>query len=296
MQYTTKQLQEKYKSLPEDLKDAIWSTASAEIIQSIGKKYGLNVEQVGKLASETGLVLLGLSHPKDYIKSLSANITIEIDTARKIAEEVNNGIFSKVKEHLKKLHGIDTGIPQPIAPEKKQEFQKPISPSPISPLPPHSPSPLSSSPPKNPLELFQKHELEKQNSPINPVSEIQPKKEVSFFPKQAEPPALILKQTELPAPKSAEPPATTSAPTPASTPPPLQTPKPIEPPAPIIPTPPNNVVKTLEPNPIKQTENPLIFTEKIREEPHRDQSQTIEIKPDALKIYEKGSDPYREPI
>lgn len=106
MEYTQKQLQEKYKSLPEDLKDAIFGVQSAEIIQNISKKHHLQIDQMGELAAETGLVLLGLTKPEDYIKNLSNRLKINIKDARDIALEVNIEIFSKVKESLKKLHGI----------------------------------------------------------------------------------------------------------------------------------------------------------------------------------------------
>lgn len=231
MQYTTKQLQEKYKSLPEDLKDAIWSAESAATIQSIGKKYGLNVEQTGKLASETGLVLLGLTHPKNYIKILSATITVDMDTARKIAEEVNNGIFSKIKEYLKKLHGIDAGIASGAAPEKEKRPQESIPPL-FSSKARHP----NSSPPKTPLELLQKHELEKYGKDGG-----------------QKPPAPVLPESKI------------SVPMPAN----------LEQAAP---------------------KTPLIFPEKIKEEPHREQSQIVEIEPNIPKSYEKGNDPYKEPF
>ena len=120
MKYTRQQLQEKYEKLPEDLKNAIFSVETADIIQKISKKYGLQIDQMGELASETGLVMMGLTHPKDYIKNLSGRLGVDIDTAKKIAQEVNSEIFLPVKEHLKKIHGIEKE-----APEKDMEVKLP---------------------------------------------------------------------------------------------------------------------------------------------------------------------------
>lgn len=122
MEYTQQQLQEKYKSLPVDLKDAIFSVQSAEIIQSISKKHHLQIDQMGELAAETGLVLLGFTKPEDYIKNLSNRLKINIKDAREVALEVNIEIFNKVKESLKKLHkiGIPAEIPKNESVIKKQ--------------------------------------------------------------------------------------------------------------------------------------------------------------------------------
>ena len=51
---TKQQLLERYQKLPEDLKEAIFSVETTEIIQKISKKYGLLIDKMGELASETG--------------------------------------------------------------------------------------------------------------------------------------------------------------------------------------------------------------------------------------------------
>ncbi len=110
--FTPQQLKEKYQALPEDLKDAIFSVDSANIIQSVGKKYNLTIDKIGELADETGLVMLGLTHPKDFIPNLSQRLAVDRETARKIAEGVNAQIFAKVRESLKKVHGVGEEAPK----------------------------------------------------------------------------------------------------------------------------------------------------------------------------------------
>jgi hypothetical protein len=106
MPKTPKELRELYLKLPEDLKYAIFSVDVAEALGAIGKKYNLLLDKVGLLADETGLVMLGVTHPREYISSLSQKLGVDSQTARKIAEDVNEQIFRKVRESLKKLHGI----------------------------------------------------------------------------------------------------------------------------------------------------------------------------------------------
>lgn len=166
--YTQEQLQERYEGLPEDLKRAIYGVETADIIQKISKKYQLQIDQMGELAAETGLVMLGFTHPKDYIKNLSGRLGADFDTAKKIAQEINIEIFSKVKEALKKLHGIsETETPSESAPISKpptppvpQQMTEVSSPSEIEIAPKdlETPFPSTSTPPVSPVKLTQKHE------------------------------------------------------------------------------------------------------------------------------------------
>lgn len=100
------ELQQKFKKLPENLRDAIFSVDTANIIQAISKKYGLAVDKMGELADEVGLLMLGITHPKDFVANLGSRLGTDAETTQKIAQELNAQIFSKVKESLKKLHGV----------------------------------------------------------------------------------------------------------------------------------------------------------------------------------------------
>jgi len=111
---TPQQLREIYLKLPEDLKAAIFNVNSADIIQAIGKKYNLTIDKIGEVADETGLVMLGLTHPNNFISNLAERLKIDKESARKIAEEVNSQIFAKVRESLRKIYGIQPPPPPPL--------------------------------------------------------------------------------------------------------------------------------------------------------------------------------------
>lgn len=117
MKYTQQEIQEKYKTLPEELKNAIFSVESADIIQVVSRKYGLHIDQMGELASETGYVLLGFTKPENYIKNLKDRLQIDSQNAKDIALEINSQIFSKVKDFLK-LHYEKDYIEPKIEPKK----------------------------------------------------------------------------------------------------------------------------------------------------------------------------------
>lgn len=105
MEYTDEQILEMYKKLPEDLRNAIFSVEMTGAVKGIGEKYQLPIDKIGALGNETGMVMLGVTHSRDFIVNLGNRLNVDKETARKIADEINTQIFSKVRESLKKIHG-----------------------------------------------------------------------------------------------------------------------------------------------------------------------------------------------
>jgi len=97
---------DRYDKLPEDVQSAIFSSESAEIIQKIGQDYKLNIRQVGILADEAGLLMLGVNSPKEFVQNLNKRLEVDKDTVQKIVREINTRIFAKIRESLRKIHGI----------------------------------------------------------------------------------------------------------------------------------------------------------------------------------------------
>ena len=131
-----------FKKLPLDLREAMSSIDTSTAVERIAGKHRLLIDKMGILAEEIGNVMFGVSHPKDFIHNLSDKLGVDRETARKIAEDVNQQIFSKVRESLRNLHGIADeektmkGIPGEI---------KKLQPLEIKPAPPVSwPTPSQS--------------------------------------------------------------------------------------------------------------------------------------------------------
>ena len=121
MAYTQEELRERYLKLPKQLQDALFSVDSAEAIRQIGEKHKLMIDKIGLLADETGYVMLGLTHPKDFISRIVERLGVDQKTSRELAEEINEKIFSPVREHLKKLHGLGEEIEKPEIEKPKSE-------------------------------------------------------------------------------------------------------------------------------------------------------------------------------
>jgi len=117
MHYNNDQILEAFKKLPEDVKEAMFSVDTAEIIQGIGTKHKLMIDKIGELADETGLVMLGFTHPSEYVSHLAERLRVEHGLAKEIAEEINSKIFFPIRENLKKIHGIEKESLLPSMPE-----------------------------------------------------------------------------------------------------------------------------------------------------------------------------------
>ena len=142
--------QELESKLPSDLKTAIYSADSSTAIENISKKYGLHIDQMGKLAEETGLVMLGVTHPKDFISNLAGRLGVDQLTAKSIARDVNEQIFKKVRESLMKIHGLaetPAETPKTEKPEVKVEIK--VEPKPLE----IRPNPPAGGPPAPPASL-----------------------------------------------------------------------------------------------------------------------------------------------
>ncbi|MEK7596369.1 MAG: hypothetical protein AAB564_02385 [Patescibacteria group bacterium] len=105
--YTREELEEKYKHLPPEIEEAIFNVGLDKTLEEIGKKYKLRIDQLGILANETRLVMLGLTHPKDFINNLAERLELNEETAKNIAQEINQRIFHEIREELKKMHSIN---------------------------------------------------------------------------------------------------------------------------------------------------------------------------------------------
>lgn len=117
--YPEQKLREAFEDLPKGLQSAIASVDTANAVQEIAKKNFLHVDQMANLASETGLVLLGLTHPAEFVANLSKRLRVPEDKAKEVAKEISSKILSKVRDALRVLH--DEG-PKPQAQKPPQVF------------------------------------------------------------------------------------------------------------------------------------------------------------------------------
>ena len=132
--YSEQDLKNAFEELPQGLRQSISSVDTANAIQDIAKKYLLHVDQMAELASETGLVLLGLTHPADFIANLSRRLRLPEDKAREIARDISAQILVKVREALRVIHEAPPAppvAPAPVVPKKLNllDTSRPVPPA-----------------------------------------------------------------------------------------------------------------------------------------------------------------------
>lgn len=104
--YTQEELVNRYEKLPQALKDAIFSEVNAEKMYALGKRNGLTIDQIGVVTSETGYVILGIAHPRDFIRNLKQKLNIDQERVEQIAADINREIFRPIREYLKDLYKV----------------------------------------------------------------------------------------------------------------------------------------------------------------------------------------------
>lgn len=102
MTYTLEQIEEKYRQLPEAVKEAMYSVETSDQIMALGKKYNLHIDQIGLLAEETGLVMLGLTPYYQLVDNIQKKLGLSRTVAEDITIDVNTEIFLPIREFLQR--------------------------------------------------------------------------------------------------------------------------------------------------------------------------------------------------
>ena len=125
--YTPEEVEKNLQNLPEELKEAIFSMETADIIWRTCEKQKIMDGRMTKIAEYTGYVLMGFILPEEFQKTLEKEVRIPKNVAKEITHEINRFVFFPLKSSLAKLHEIgvthtdETGI---LPSEKKIKSPK----------------------------------------------------------------------------------------------------------------------------------------------------------------------------
>ncbi|MEA2112707.1 MAG: hypothetical protein U9P50_01915 [Patescibacteria group bacterium] len=96
-----KVLEERYNSIPDNVRQAISSTEVNRKLKNIVDRYKLQLDEGEELTKEIGYVMLGLRDSGDFIKNIQKATELDKATAEKIAEDINNIILKEIKTSLR---------------------------------------------------------------------------------------------------------------------------------------------------------------------------------------------------
>jgi hypothetical protein len=93
------------KKLPIEVRKLFVNLELSNRVENIGKKNGLNPEQIETLQTEVTLVMLGLVLPDDFPNELENNLKIDVVKLDNIVNDVRQQLFRDVKEKLEEAYG-----------------------------------------------------------------------------------------------------------------------------------------------------------------------------------------------
>jgi len=123
---------EEPKMISERIVELISAEETSSLISDICEKNNLEDEKkIEDVAYRVGLVLLGKLPPGSLASSLEKEVGIGAESSNKIVEEINQSVFSQIKEELNEFYGKELSEkekgsqeePQPL-PQKTAEQEK----------------------------------------------------------------------------------------------------------------------------------------------------------------------------
>lgn len=152
--YTPEEIQQKFDSLPPDIQGLVYSADMLKILGDIGNKYQLHIDQAGTLEAETADVMTGFTQPEEFSGHLKESLGIDDSKAEAIVKDLNEQLFSKIRESMKALRASQPTAPaaasnpvvRAVPPPAPPALREPIAPPAAAPVPPSAPKPTPPSP------------------------------------------------------------------------------------------------------------------------------------------------------
>jgi hypothetical protein len=102
--HSAEEAKKKYDSLPQEVKSLLYSPQMSFVIQQIGTKNKLHLDQIDLLNNETGQFMLGFIQPKDFPDALKEMLSVDKDQADTIVSDINEMLLTPIREAMKIVH------------------------------------------------------------------------------------------------------------------------------------------------------------------------------------------------
>lgn len=93
---------ERWDSLPENLKTAMFSETNIDLVWQLGESNKLTEDQIKNLATTVGDVIMGFLNMDDFERELKSDIGADAAVVSAIAKEITQKIFMPIQNDLKK--------------------------------------------------------------------------------------------------------------------------------------------------------------------------------------------------
>ena len=102
-QFTSKEIRERFHSLPKDIQIIVSKPETTQRLEEIGRQRGLRIDEIGILIEYSGLIMLGFIKSKEFVNHLATQLKVSEEQAEAIAVDVDNQLFSRIRESLRKV-------------------------------------------------------------------------------------------------------------------------------------------------------------------------------------------------
>jgi len=147
------QIEQKLGELPEVVREALLSNDVSGHVRAIGSKHKLHIDQMSVLDDITIMTMLGFISPLEFSTQIKAQLNLDEESAKKLADEINTEIFLVVRESMK-----NASQPAPATAAVKI----------ATPVPPPAPAPKPIEPHPADIMLTQKTVTTAPSAPMAP--------------------------------------------------------------------------------------------------------------------------------
>jgi hypothetical protein len=125
------QVEARLPTLPQDLRDDLFSIELTELVRRVGSVNGLDRDHTPLLADVIAWVLLGFVHSSNAAEAIQEHVGVNVKTARALADDLNSKLFKKYAAELEKIY-----TPMSATPAKPPSPMSPdAAPAPLGPVP-----------------------------------------------------------------------------------------------------------------------------------------------------------------
>lgn len=103
IELTDKQIRERFKILPDDVRLYALSPDFAVEVEKIGKDHKLHIDQLETLMKIVNSILLGFTSSGEFIKEIQKNLHLTDSQGQELAADVNEQIFKPVQDSLRAM-------------------------------------------------------------------------------------------------------------------------------------------------------------------------------------------------
>ncbi len=109
-------LDPRIQKLPEGIKKIIEDSKYQSALYDVARAHKLSISQMGTLERLTTDLITGTTRPEDFQKTLARSFALPPEEIAKLADEVNNKVFRKIREGLMIMSGRNPSeiVEQPV--------------------------------------------------------------------------------------------------------------------------------------------------------------------------------------